>query len=161
MLAIRAVLGKPGFSVAIILYLLSSLYLPPFLPWGRAAHRKPTRWSSSSPPPLLPSPQPHSLAFAPQMRKEGPGVPASQTTLLPPFPLPWCGWCSWGLVGQAVREVGGPGASLREAFPHLWGASSSLLHSLVHEALNSQGKVTKGPWLAYILLNNGRDSSLQ
>lgn len=35
LLAIRAILGKPGFSVAIILYLLSSLYLPPVLTVGQ------------------------------------------------------------------------------------------------------------------------------
>ena len=47
-------------------------------------------------------------------------------------------------MGQEVREVGGPGASLQEAFFRLSATSSSLLHSLVHEALNSQGKGYQG-----------------
>ena len=78
--AIRAILGKPGFSVAIILYLLSLLHFLPVSTVEQSCPQEAKEMSQFITGPLLPSSQPHSLASALQIRKEGLGVPANQIT---------------------------------------------------------------------------------
>lgn len=62
---VRAILGNPAFSVAVILCRLLLLYPLPVPTWTRAAYRQPTRWLSS----LLPLLLPHSLVICSTNKK--------------------------------------------------------------------------------------------
>lgn len=83
---VRAIQEKPGFSPAIFLYLLSSLYLFLSSPWNRDVYRQKTRWLNSLLLILVPSP--HYTAWCSAVKiKESLRVSANQITTLEWLPV--------------------------------------------------------------------------